>query len=259
MINQDLIATQWFDYMTRSVKDKAIVVTGGTTGIGRATALLLACEGARVAIVGRHEKEMNEALDQFKQISTENQVTGLLGDTGNPDDVKRIFQEAEAQLGGLDVLVNNAALPYNSIMDGTDEEWRYAVEVNLMGYMACAREAVPRMKERAEGHIVNIGSMSAEVSENGSSVYVATKAGVRGFTKSLRKELNKHGIHVTLIEPGAVGSDMSGGTRQEQMEQQEEMTMLKAEDIAACVLYVLTQPKRCDVISVQIRPHQQII
>jgi NADP-dependent 3-hydroxy acid dehydrogenase YdfG len=135
------------------------------------------------------------------------------------------------------------------------------VATNLLGYIGCVQEGVRRMRTRGGGHIVNIGSMSADVRESGSSVYVATKSGIQGFSEALRKEINKEGIKVTLIEPGLVGTDMTEDKTpvEEQPQKQREMKMLKAEDIAACVYYCLTQPKRCDVVSVQIRPHLQEI
>jgi NADP-dependent 3-hydroxy acid dehydrogenase YdfG len=125
--------------------------------------------------------------------------------------------------------------------------------------MAMAHEAIERMKPNKKGHIVNIGSMSADTREKDSSVYVATKAGIQGFSEALRKEVNPMGIKVTLIEPGKVGTDMQPESPSEQRKLEGKMEMLKAEDIAACVVYTLTQPKRCDVVMVQIRPHLQSI
>jgi NADP-dependent 3-hydroxy acid dehydrogenase YdfG len=160
----------------------------------------------------------------------------------------------------LDILINNAALGYGPITDGGYPEWEYILKTNLLGYMAMTHEAVERMKASGWGHIVNIGSMSADVREKDSSVYVATKAGIQGFSEALRKEVNPIGIKVTLIEPGAVGTDMqSQYSPAEQRERIEKMKMLRAEDIAACLLYTITQPKRCDVVSLQIRPHLQEI
>jgi NADP-dependent 3-hydroxy acid dehydrogenase YdfG len=160
----------------------------------------------------------------------------------------------------LDILINNAALGYGSVMEGGYPEWEYILKSNLLGYMAMSHEAIQRMKANGWGHIVNIGSMSADVREKDSSVYVATKSGIQGFTEALRKEVNSQGIKVTLIEPGAVGSDMqSQYSPEQQRERIEKMKMLRAEDIAACVLYTITQPKRCDVVSLQIRPHLQEI
>jgi len=247
-----------FDYQPESVDGKSILITGGTTGIGRATAILLASWGARVMIFGRHNQELDDALNDIRK--AEGQVWGLTADTANPNDIKRVFQEVDHQMNRLDVLINNAALGYNSVMEGSYEEWQYIVHTNLLGYMAMAHEAIERMKTHSAGHIVNIGSMSADVREKGSSVYVATKAGIQGFSEALRKEVNPLGIKVTLIEPGAVGTDMqSDYSPDEQRQKEAKMEMLKAEDIAACVLYTITQPKRCDVVSLQVRPHMQSI
>jgi NADP-dependent 3-hydroxy acid dehydrogenase YdfG len=247
-------------YVPMDISGKSVLITGGTTGIGRATALLLTACGARVMIFGRHEQELEDTLEACRQENEEGEVHGLLADSSKKEDIERVFETVDRKLGGLDILVNNAALPYNSIMDGSFDDWQYIVNTNLLGYMACAHQAVRRMKDAGGGHIVNIGSMSADVREKDSSVYVATKAGIQGFSAALRKEVNPLGIKVTLIEPGAVGTDMQASTPPDQQrEKEEQMEMLKAEDIAACVLYTISQPARCDVISVQIRPHLQII
>jgi len=247
-----------FDYQLESVSDKSILITGGTTGIGRAIAILLAAQGARVMIFGRHEQELNDAMDDIRKAGGE--VLGLTADVSDPEEVQRVFQEFDKQMDKLDILINNAALGYGSVMEGGYPEWEYILKTNLLGYMAMAHEAVERMKANGWGHIVNIGSMSADVREKDSSVYVATKSGIQGFSEALRKEVNPLGIKVTLIEPGAVGTDMQDQySPEEQRERIEQMKMLRAEDIAACVLYTITQPKRCDVVALQIRPHLQEI
>ena len=247
-----------FDYQLESVTDKSILITGGTTGIGRAIAILLAAQGARVMIFGRHEQELNDAMDDIRKAGGE--LLGLTADVSDPEDVQRVFHEFDEEMDKLDILINNAALGYGSVMEGGYPEWEYILKTNLLGYMAMAHEAVERMKANGWGHIVNIGSMSADVREKDSSVYVATKSGIQGFSEALRKEVNPLGIKVTLIEPGAVGTDMQDQySPEEQRERIEQMKMLRAEDIAACVLYTITQPKRCDVVALQIRPHLQEI
>jgi NADP-dependent 3-hydroxy acid dehydrogenase YdfG len=157
--------------------------------------------------------------------------------------------------------VNNAALGAGSILDSDPEEWEKVVQTNLLGYMRFCREAIDRMKAKGEGHIVNVGSMSAKVREAGSDVYVATKSGIEGFTDALAKQANEVGIRVSLIEPGLVGTDMTTdqATAEEQEEKIAAMEMLRAGDLAECVHYVLTQPKRVNVAVVQIRPTKQII
>jgi NADP-dependent 3-hydroxy acid dehydrogenase YdfG len=235
---------------------KGAIVTGGTTGIGRATALRLAADGAKVLICGRHQQELDDAMTDLRKVGWE--VHGLTVDLSRREDVTRLFAEADRLLGRLDILVNNAALGAGAIGEDSETDWEYVVRTNLVGYMGCAREAIARMRAAGAGHIVNIGSMSADVREEGSSIYVATKAAIQGFSESLRKEVNKLGIKVSLIEPGAVGTDMQPA-KETHAAQAESGEMLKAEDIADCVLFCLTQPKRCDVVAVSIRPHAQEI
>jgi NADP-dependent 3-hydroxy acid dehydrogenase YdfG len=199
---------------------------------------------------------MDDAMADLRK--TGEDVHGLFVDLSRREDVARLFAEADRLFGRLDVLVNNAALGGGSIAEDGEDDWEYVVRTNLIGYMACTREAVRRMKAAGGGHIVNVGSMSADVREPGSSVYVATKSGIQGFSESLRKEVNKHGVKVSLIEPGAVGTDMQSD-KEAHAAKAASGEMLKAEDIAACVVYCLDQPRRCDVVSVSIRPHAQEI
>lgn len=249
-----------YDTQPVSLSGKAIVVTGGTTGIGRATAIRLAKAGAKVLVFGTDETHLRDALGDLNAIPNA-QVVGLVADQSNYEDVQRIFQEADSQIGGVDILINNAALAANSILDSAYDEWHKVIHTNLLGYMACCREAIDRMIDRGAGHIVNIGSMSATVREADSDLYVATKAGIEGFSESLRKKVNEKGVKVTLIEPGLVGTDMTVDQvpKEQQPEKEQEGLMLKAEDIAECVYYTLTQPARCDVVEVRIRPHKQAI
>jgi NADP-dependent 3-hydroxy acid dehydrogenase YdfG len=235
---------------------KKIVITGGTTGIGRATAILLASKGAKILIFGRGKSELNDAM---RDISKVGNVAGLTGDTSRKEDVHRVFEVVDRELGGLDVLIDNAALGAETVEDMSIDNQEYIVKTNLLGYMSMAHEAIKRMKPKGQGHIVVIGSMSAIVREAGSSVYVATKSGIEGFTEALRKEVNTLGIKVTLIEPGEVGTDMNALPPEEQRKKQSELKQLKAEDIADCVYYVLTRPKRVDVVEIRVRPHLQII
>lgn len=246
------------EYLPESVKGKNVLVTGGTTGIGRAIAMLLAAQGAKLLIFGRHQAELEDALKAIDQAGVDHEAYGFTADVGTEEGIKRIFQQTDAQLSSLDILINNAALAFDGITTGSYQDWKYVTDINLLGYMACVNEAVKRMKINGGGHIVNIGSISADERGKDSSVYVATKAGIQGFSEALRKEVNELGIKVTLIEPGLVGSDMVEVPAEEQPAKIRAQEMLKAEDIAMSVLYCLSQPKRCDVITLQIRPHLQM-
>lgn len=239
------------------LSDRRILITGGTTGIGRATALLLASRGARVLIFGRHEKELNDAMHDLRAVTT--RVHGITADASRIEDVRRVFKSVDEELGGLDVLINNAALGAEGLATMKYEDWEYVVRSNLIGYMSCAQEAITRMKSRKQGHIIHIGSMSADVRAKDTSVYVATKAAIQGFTEALRKEVNEMGIKVSLIEPGSVGTGMQEESPGEQRQKEASGEMLMAEDIARCIEYCLIQPRRCDIVVVQIRPHKQPI
>src|SRR5574339_783167 len=117
-----------FDYQLEPVADKSVLITGGTTGIGRATALLLASQGARVMIFGRHEQELNDAMNDIREGG--GNVLGLIADTADPQAIQRVFKEFDRQMDKLDILINNAALGYNSIMEGSYEEWQYIIKTN---------------------------------------------------------------------------------------------------------------------------------
>jgi NADP-dependent 3-hydroxy acid dehydrogenase YdfG len=244
------------NYHPENIEGRAAIVSGGTTGIGLATAHLLAERGARVLIFGRHEDDLQNALDELAPLGD---VHGMIADQSKPEDVRRIFAEADARFGNLDILVNNAAISAGSVLEKDIEEIAYGLNVNILGYMACAREAIQRMKARGQGHIVCVGSMSADLREEGNDVYVATKAAVQAFCESMRKSVNPMGIKVSLIEPGLIATPMIESSPQEQEAKKAKAEMLEPMDIAEAVHYVLTQPARCDVVTVQIRPHMQTI
>jgi len=246
------------NYLPQSVSGKSILVTGATTGIGRATALLLASQGANVIMVGLNEQHLNDALEDVNNTAT-GAVYGLIADLGTKEGIQTAFEKVDSVFEKLDILINNAALPYGSVTEGSYDDWKRIVETNLLGYMAGSAEAIKRMKENGEGHIVNIGSMSADVREESSSAYVATKSGIQGFSAALRKQVNPDGIKISLIEPGAVDTDMQAESTEKKKENVKNLEMMQADDIAAAVLYCLSQPKRCDVVELKLRPHLQLI
>ncbi|SHH63048.1 SDR family oxidoreductase [Flavobacterium defluvii] len=247
------------NYFGQNIIQKRIVITGGTTGIGKAIAELLVSLGGRVFIFGRDVNDFNEAMDDIKTKASAGEIYGVPADITKKEDVQMIWERIDNMLGGIDILINNAALAAGGIVEGNTDEWRYILDTNIWGYMAFAKEAVTRMKDQKSGHIINIGSMSAETQNKESVIYVATKTAIRGFSTSLRKEINPLGIKVSHIEPGAVTSDMQKDPKEVQEEKIKKMEMLEAEDIAMSVLFCLSQPKRCDIVSMQIRPHLQVI
>jgi len=263
MATQTIEHTQQHQRDVVDINDKAIVITGGTTGIGRATARLLVEQGARVFIFGRQQNDLDDAMGHIHQ-SGRGQVHGITADQANFDDVQRVFREADQKLGGVDILINNAAVSVGDIL-GDFSQVQYAINANLIGYMACTREAILRMRkkpqsEEARGHVVMVGSMSADVLEPGSKIYATTKAAIEAFSISLRKSINKENIRISLIEPGAVATDLGGSSANEKREKQKDpLGILEPDDIARAIHYVITQPARVDVVTVEIRPTKQLI
>ncbi|RYG36344.1 MAG: SDR family oxidoreductase [Burkholderiales bacterium] len=236
-----------------NMEGKTILVTGGTTGIGRAIAIELARAGARVLIFGRHQRELDDALAALED--TIGEAAGMIADQSRPEDVRKVFAKAKS-MGGLDAVIANAGIAAEGLADISDEAWRYAMETNLLGYLDVAKRAAEAFEGRA-GDIILIGSVSADNRTKGTSVYTATKSGIQGFADAFRKEMGEKKIRVSLIEPGAVGSDMQECSPEEQRAKIAEAKMLKAEDIAELVMFILTRPSRCTISSVRIEERVQ--
>jgi NAD(P)-dependent dehydrogenase (short-subunit alcohol dehydrogenase family) len=242
---------------TVSLEGYRILVTGGTTGIGRATALELATRGAHVLIGGTDPQHLEDALESFANAA--GKVEGILSDIGTKEGVMELFAAVDKQLGGLDIAILNAGIAESGpLVEMSHEVCHEIVNVNLNGCISCSLESLKRMKDGG-GQIILIGSMSAEECGKNAATYVASKSGMRGFSKSLRKEANPHNIRVSLIEPGKVGTDMQEETPAEQEQAEQQRRMLTAEDIARSVMFVLGQPDRCDIVMLQIRPRLEEI
>ena len=226
------------------------IVTGGTTGIGRAIAVLLASYGAKVFTCGRTPDHLDDALQRIGEVG---EGDGISVDLAKPGDVERFFAAADSYLGGLDIAVINAAVPAESLADTSAEDTRYQLETNFVAYVVTAQQAARRMT--AGSDIVFIGSMSA-VSRGGSSIYVAAKTGVQGFATSLRQELAERDIKVGLIEPGFTGADFQypDFPPEKQRELIDDGRMLRAEDIAVATHFMLTQPRRTAVSLIRVEP-----
>jgi NADP-dependent 3-hydroxy acid dehydrogenase YdfG len=242
-----------------SLQGRRAVVTGASSGIGEATALALSAEGAEVAIGARRKDRLD---DLARRIDAG-------GGTGHPFAVdvrdesaaRGFVQGAAERMGGVDILVNNAGVMLLGPVEGTDpEEWRRMVEVNLLGLLYCTQAAMPLMREGGGGHIVNLSSVAGRQASMGSAVYNLTKWGVNGFSEALRQEGLHSGIRVTVVEPGFVETELQGQNTNpavvEAIERMREQIgeLLEAEDIAAAIVYAVSQPQRVNVNEILVRP-----
>lgn len=226
------------------LEGRKAIVTGGTTGIGRATAVLLASYGVKVFICGRDPNYLDDALARIREVG---EADGIAVDLAQAEGIDRFFAAADAYLGRPDIAVINAAVPAEDLAETSEEDTRYQIETDFTSYLICTQKAVERMEAGAD--IVLIGSMSAVSRAPGSSIYVAAKAGIEGFAQSLRKELSERDIKVGLIEPGFTGADFQYPEYppEKQRELIHQHHMLRAEDIAVAVHFMLTQPRRAAV------------
>jgi NADP-dependent 3-hydroxy acid dehydrogenase YdfG len=185
-------------------------------------------------------------------------VSGLVADVATREGVARVFAAVDEQLGGLDMLICCAALGAQPLHEMDDDDWRYVIETNLVGYMACARQAIRRLDTSGGGHLLFVGSISSIIKAPGESVYVATKAGIDAFAETLRKEISEEkNIKVSVIQPGSVGSDMQERSEGEKRAAIADHEMLFAEEIAEAILFALTRSERSDVVTLRIEPRIQ--
>ena len=227
-----------------SLKGRKAVITGGTTGIGRAIGVLLASEGVEIFTCGRDEQHLADGLERINEVGNGD---GISVDLATRDGLDRFFAEAESRLGSYDIAIVNAAVPVDGLTDTGEEDTRYAIATDYVAYMLSAHKAAAHMKDK--GDLILTGSMSAHSLGAGSSIYAGMKKGIQGFAEALRKELGNKGIKVGLVEPGLTGADFQ--LPDIPVEKQREMInadkMLRAEDIAVAVHFMLTQPRRAVV------------
>ena len=247
--------------MTGKLSGKTALVTGASSGIGEATALALAAEGAAVAISGRRTDRL-EALAR-RIAAGGGTAKAITADVAAEDQAREMVAEANAALGRLDILVNNAGVMLlGPIAHADTEDWRRMIETNVLGLMYATHAALPLMRAQNSGHIVNISSVAGRTARAGSGVYNASKWGVGAFSESLRQEVCRDKIRVTIIEPGAVDTELTGHITNAEAKQQAQdfygsMTALQSEDIAAAIVYAVTQPPRVNVNEILIRPTDQ--
>jgi len=249
----------------RDLENTVALVTGASSGIGQAAAHALAARGAAVALVARRSDRLQELAHDIADAG--GSALAIEADISDPERAATAVTHTVEELGRLDVLVNNAGVMLlGPVAEAPLEEWERMVDVNLLGLFYTAHAALPHLLAAAEGprgvaDLVNISSVAGRQARKGSGVYNATKHGVGAFSEALRQEVTRRHVRVSLVEPGAVATELQSHNRPEVKEQIEkrfeDMDILQAEDIADAIAYVVTRPRHVAVNEILVRPTEQ--
>jgi NADP-dependent 3-hydroxy acid dehydrogenase YdfG len=252
--------------MTARLDGTAALVTGASSGIGEATALALAAEGAAVVLVARRTDRL-ETLS--KRIADDGgRAAVITADITDEDEARETVERAAEAFGRLDTVVNNAGVMLlGPALDAPVEEWRRMVDLNLLGLLYCTHAAMPHLLRAAEdgprgvADLVNISSVAGRTVRLGSGVYNATKHGVGAFSEALRLEVTRRHVRVSLVEPGATETELAGHNRPEVLEGLRKrfsaMERLQATDVSDAVTYIVTRPRHVAINEILIRPTEQ--
>jgi len=228
------------------LKGKVAVVTGGNRGIGRGIATALAGAGATVALTARTASSAEKTAAEIGQ--------GALGfgcDVRDYDQVTALFGQVADRCGGTDILINNAGIGvFGPAADMSPEDWRSVIETNLNGVFYCCHEAIPQMRKRGAGDIINLSSLAGKNPIAGGAAYNASKFGLNGFSEALMMEVRYDGIRVAYVMPGSVATDFGRGSTAKQG------WALTADDVAEGVLALLRAPRHALFSRIEMRPSQ---
>ncbi len=250
--------------MASRLEGTVALVTGASSGIGEATAVALAALGATVVLAARRKQRLEalaERIGSSRALVIETDVT-------DEAQARAMVERTVSEFGRLDTLVNNAGVMLlGPIVDAPVDEWRRMVELNVLGLLYCTHAALPHLLRSTEGEprrvadVVNVSSVAGRVARQGSGVYNATKFGVVAFSESLRQEVTRRHVRVSIIEPGAVMTELATHNRPEIIEGMRatfgRMEMLQAEDIAESIVFTVTRPRHVAVNEVLVRPTEQ--
>ena len=230
------------------LQDKIAVVTGGTKGIGRAIAESLLKAKANVFICARDKSELKRALEQLSALG---KVDGEICDVRSEAQVEMMLKECERVFGGVDMLVNNAGIGIigKTVEEMSAEEFEQTLQTNLFGVFYACHHAIPMMKRRGGGYIINISSLAGQNPHPKMAAYNASKFGLNGFTEALMQEVRNDNIKVTAICPGSVNTFFGGDEPSE-----DKAWQLQPEDIAQTVLDLLNMDARALPSKIEIRP-----
>ena len=227
------------------------IVTGGSKGIGLAIARALLDRGIRVAITGRNQQDLARAQARLAQ---DESVLSIVADARNPADAQRAVDETVSRFGRLDILVNNAGVGrFANVGDMSIETWREVIDTNLSGVFYCTHAALPEMRRRGGGYIVNISSLAGKNAFTGGAAYCASKAGLNAFSEALMQEVRYDNIRVSYVMPGSVATGFSHPAGSTASSANEDWK-LTSEDVARVVVDLISHEARSLASRVELRP-----
>jgi NADP-dependent 3-hydroxy acid dehydrogenase YdfG len=243
------------------------LVTGASSGIGEASAGALARAGASLALVARRRDRLDQLAERLRDEGAK--VAVVEADIGDQAQAQSAVEQAVLDLGRLDILINNAGVMLLGPVEGAPlEEWQQMVQVNLLGLLYCTHAALPHLLRAAQdsgrgcADVVNISSVAGRVARAGSGVYNLTKHGVGAFSEALRQEVTGRRLRVSIVEPGAVETELASHNRPEIREQIGQrfgsIERLTADDIAESIAFIVTRPWRVSINEILIRPTEQV-
>lgn len=247
--------------MVSKLEGKVAIITGASSGIGEATAIALAAEGAKVVIAARRVERLEAVAKQI--IDHGGQALSIVSDITDEAQAQNVIQKAHTEFGHIDILVNNAGISFPGRIENADpSNWRKMIDINVLALMYTTHIALPIFKAQKSGHIVNISSVAGRIARAGMAGYNVTKWGVNAFSEALRQEVYQDNIRVTIIEPGLVETEIDQHitdvvAKQEIEARRKAITPLQSQDIAAAIVYAVSQPQHVNVNEILIRPTQQ--
>jgi NADP-dependent 3-hydroxy acid dehydrogenase YdfG len=243
------------------IKQKVVIVTGASSGIGYATALKLSKAGAKVAAGARRVEKLETLKNEVQKYGGEMLVKKI--DVTKKEDCDSFINFVTKTWNHIDILINNAGImPLSFFKNLKVSEWEQMIDVNLKGVLYCTAAVIPFMITKKSGHIVNISSVAGRIVFPAGSVYCATKHAVTAFSEGLRQELSqRYNIKVTCIEPGVVSTELPNTITDKSLdsfvESVKEMESLNAEDIANAIIYSLDSPQYLNINEILLRPLSQ--
>jgi NADP-dependent 3-hydroxy acid dehydrogenase YdfG len=244
--------------MTQGIKDKVVVITGASSGLGEAAARRLAKDGAKL-VLGARRLDRLQAL--AKELSLPPDAV-VQTDVSKYDEVKRLVDHAVKAHGRVDVMINNAGLMPQSLLQRLKiDEWDRMIDVNIKGVLYGIAAALPVMQAQKSGHIINVSSVAGHKVRPGGTIYSATKSAVRVISEGLRQEVKPYNIRTTIISPGAVESELPDSITDPDIgaaiSKFYKETAISAESFANMIVFAMSQPEDVDVNEILFRPTRQ--